>query len=183
MSKNKSDRRTILIFLISLWVLFFSLQLISVQGKTIPAGSDKQDEAKKAEGLSLIKKELMPLLDPALAIARRDIFKPSLAAVQSGGMPQFPAQAATEAFEDAGGLDELEAGSLLESLNLSCPGIINSKQKRLALILVDGQALALAEGEELIAGIVLAKITEEEIILQDGQGNSRKIRIKENFHE
>jgi len=40
--------------------------------------------------------------------------------------------------------------------------------------------LALAEGEEIIPGLRLDKITPEEVLIRDSQGNSRKIKVKEN---
>jgi len=73
--------------------------------------------------------------------------------------------------------------SLLESLDFIFSGLIFSGQKALALILIDGQALALAEGEEIIPGLKLVKITPEEVLIRDSQGNSRKIKVKENNDE
>ena len=49
--------------------------------------------------------------------------------------------------------------------------------------MIDGQALALAEGEEIIPGLILVKITPEEVLIRDNQGNSRKITVKENSDE
>jgi len=83
--------------------------------------------------------------------------------------------------QSAGGFQTDQSNtSLLESLDFIYSGLIFSGQKSLALILIDGQALALAEGEEIIPGLRLDKITPEEVLIRDNQGNSRKIKVKEN---
>ena len=140
---------------------------------------------------SLVKKNLLPSLDPALATARRDLFRPSSLMAENrvldneeeiAGDDMMPNRLA--AGQSAGGFQTDQSNtSLLESLDFIYSGLIFSGQKSLALILIDGQALALAEGEEIIPGLRLDKITPEEVLIRDSQGNSRKIKVKENNDE
>lgn len=106
-----------------------------------------------------------------MAAVKRDPFRPvSTGVVRGPARIAVPAEASDRPVRQA---------SILESLNLSCSGLVTSGNKKMALILVDGQAITLAEGEELIPGIRLTRIAADEVIFQDDQGNSRKVRVKE----
>ncbi|MDD8021255.1 MAG: hypothetical protein PHU81_08795 [Acidobacteriota bacterium] len=184
-------------------LLLVSLMIISCSGS---AGQPDKKPDKKPEnggpgqvekeaGLqfsSFLQKNQQTKLDPALAVARRDIFRPGGLSF-SGSLPD-----GTEAEIIGGklvgeepGLETAEAGlelhqeaaSLLEKLNLIYEGIIFSEQKALALLALDGQTLVLSEGEEIMPGLRLVKITASEVLIEDSQGNSRKIKVKENSDE
>jgi len=154
---------------------------------------DSQEAGQEAKAItrevsSLVKKNLLPSLDPALATARRDLFRPSSLMAENRVLDNEEEMADGEmmpdrltAWQSAGGFQTDQSNtSLLESLDFIYSGLIFSGQKSLALILIDGQALALAEGEEIIPGLRLDKITPEEVLIRDNQGNSRKIKVKEN---
>ncbi|HPB60029.1 MAG TPA: hypothetical protein PK266_08260 [Candidatus Saccharicenans sp.] len=154
---------------------------------------DSQEAGQEAKAItrevsSLVKKNLLPSLDPALATARRDLFRPSSLMAENRVLDNEEEMADDEmmpdrltAWQSAGGFQTDQSNtSLLESLDFIYSGLIFSGQKSLALILIDGQALALAEGEEIIPGLRLDKITPEEVLIRDSQGNSRKIKVKEN---
>ncbi|HNS05366.1 MAG TPA: hypothetical protein PKH53_05085 [Candidatus Saccharicenans sp.] len=154
---------------------------------------DSQEAGQEAKAItrevsSLVKKNLLPSLDPALATARRDLFRPSSLMAENRVLDNEEEMADDEmmpdrltAWQSAGGFQTDQSNtSLLESLDFIYSGLIFSGQKSLALILIDGQALALAEGEEIIPGLRLDKITPEEVLIRDNQGNSRKIKVKEN---
>ena len=154
---------------------------------------DSQEAGQEAKAItrevsSLVKKNLLPSLDPALATARRDLFRPSSLMAENRVSDNEEEMADDDmmpdrltAWQSAGGFQTDQSNtSLLESLDFIYSGLIFSGQKALALILIDGQALALAEGEEIIPGLRLDKITPEEVLIRDSQGNSRKIKAKEN---
>jgi hypothetical protein len=154
---------------------------------------DSQEAGQEAKAItrevsSLVKKNLLPSLDPALATARRDLFRPSSLMAENRVLDNEEEMADDDmmpdrltAWQSAGGFQTDQSNtSLLESLDFIYSGLIFSGQKSLALILIDGQALALAEGEEIIPGLRLDKITPEEVLIRDNQGNSRKIKVKEN---
>jgi hypothetical protein len=159
--------------------------LLEGEVKTRAGEKDKQQESHQAKApvkiSSFIKKELLPKLDPALANARRDIFRPSTVesdkAMPSTLTPQNQIEPAEIPSEEA------ENKSVLESINIVYLGLVSSRNKVLAVVLLDGQAVTLREGEEVIPGIRLVKISPEEVLFKDSQGNSRKIPIKENLDE
>ncbi|HAV41859.1 MAG TPA: hypothetical protein DCW97_05575 [Acidobacteria bacterium] len=176
-----------------------NLSILIIMSCSLLAGQSNQEQESQEPGRagkassppvsSLLKKNQLPQLNPDLAVARRDLFRPSSlnaaqdrAAIEGGEMAGEEIMDERPEFQISD--NELLAGqqntSLLESLNFIYSGLIFSGQKALALILIDGQALALTEGEEIIPGLKLVKITPGEILIKDSQGNSRKIKVKEN---
>lgn len=175
------------------------LSILIIMSISLLAGQSNQKQESQEPGRaekaasppvsSLLKKNQLPQLNPGLAVARRDLFRPSsLGAAQDRAAVEGGEMAGEEILDERPEFqisdNELLAGQqnapLLESLNFIYSGLIFSGQKALALILIDGQALALAEGEEIIPGLRLDKITPEEVLIRDSQGNSRKIKVKEN---
>ncbi|MCR4395660.1 MAG: hypothetical protein NUW07_02885 [Candidatus Saccharicenans sp.] len=148
------------------------LLFIPVAAKAMAPGPQANKSAAEARAVSsFIKKELLTRLKPEMASVKRDPFRP----VPAGG----PRMAVPRAVPSETDNRPPKPVSILEKLSLSCSGLVTSGNKKIALILVDGQAITLAEGEELIPGIRLTKISADEVIFQDDQGNSRKVRVKE----
>lgn len=185
MKKNKvvlAGFRSIGFLLLACFILIISQNegkaKVNVQEKSRVQTEDKVEVKERVS--SLIKKEMLPKLDPLLANARRDLFRPSTLAP----LASAPAESAVPArLEPEKNYSEEEATSILETLNIEFLGLVAAGKTTLAVVKIDGQAIALVEGEEVIPGVKLAKITAEEIIFQDSQGNSRKILIKESFDE
>ncbi|MCR4408695.1 MAG: hypothetical protein QHH43_02800 [Candidatus Saccharicenans sp.] len=151
--------------------VIFCLALAAGEGRTSTGQENSPGQPETRTGASFIKKELLDRLKPEMAAVKRDPFRPvSTGAVRGPVRMAVPAEASDRPVRQA---------SILESLNLSCSGLVTSGNKKMALILVDGQAITLAEGEELIPGIRLTRIAADEVIFQDDQGNSRKVRVKE----
>lgn len=151
--------------------VIFCLTLAAGEGQTSTGQKNSPGQPEARTGASFIKKELLDRLKPEMAAVKRDPFRPvSTGAVRGPVRIAVTAEAADRPVRQA---------SILESLNLSCSGLVTSGNKKMALILVDGQAITLAEGEELIPGIRLTRIAADEVIFQDDQGNSRKVRVKE----
>lgn len=142
---------------------------------------DNQQAKAPAKISSFIKKELLPKLDPALANARRDLFRPS--AIESISPLPLGSSAQNQIEPVEISSEEAENKSLLESLNIAYLGLVSSGSKALAVVMLDGQTVTLSEGEEVIPGVRLVKISPEEVLFKDSQGNSRKIPIKESFDE
>lgn len=152
-------------------VLIFCLKLAAEEPLALARQENSSGQPETRTGASFIKKELMNRLKPEMATIKRDPFRPVPTWVGRGPARRaVPAEAETYPIRQA---------SILESLNLSCSGLVTSGNRKMALILVDGQAVTLAEGEELIPGIRLTRIAADEVIFQDDQGNSRKVRVKE----
>lgn len=152
-------------------VAIFCLMLVAGEGQTLTGQENSPGQPETRTRASFIKKELLDRLKPEMAAVKRDPFRPvSAGAVGRPVRIAVPAEASDRPIRQA---------SILESLNLSYSGLVTSGNKKMALILVDGQAITLAEGEELIPGIRLTRIAADEVIFQDDQGNSRKVRVKE----
>ncbi|HEK86028.1 MAG TPA: hypothetical protein ENO29_06705 [Candidatus Aminicenantes bacterium] len=151
----------------------------SIPGKKTSA--EEQPAKQPLEATSFLRKELLPKLDPAMARARRDLFKPSMVESNASSItnPSIKEQASPAEISP----EESQDKSILESLNLTYLGLVSSGKRAMALVLLDGQAVTLSEGEEVIPGIRLAKITPQEILFKDNQGNSRKVSIKESLDE
>jgi len=159
---------------INILALIFLLESVSFSNPGVQ--ENKSTSAKRPEtGLnSFIKKEKLPTLEPALAVARRDLFR-------AAGFPL-----ATEATvsnlnnQDYSSEEKVKAAQpLLQTVNIAFLGMTISGKKKVALIELDGQSLSLSEGEELLPGLRLVRIEPEEILIKDNQDNSRKIRLKE----
>lgn len=151
--------------------VILGLMLGAGEGRTSTGQENSPGQPETRTGASFIKKELMDRLKPEMAAVKRDPFRPvSSAGVRGPARRVVPAESEPQ---------PVRQSSILESLNLSCSGVVTSGNKKMALILVDGQAITLAEGEELIPGIRLARIAANEVIFQDDRGNSRKVRVKE----
>ncbi len=151
--------------------VMFCLVLAAVEGLASARQENSPGQPETRTGASFIKKELLGRLKPEMAAIKRDPFRPvSTGAVRASARRGLPPESEPQPVRQA---------SILESLNLSCSGVVTSGNKKMALILVDGQAITLAEGEELIPGIRLTRIAADEVIFQDDRGNSRKVRVKE----
>ncbi|HAR36656.1 MAG TPA: hypothetical protein DCR87_07130 [Acidobacteria bacterium] len=153
--------------------LLVVLGLLAVAAETRALGpqENKSGQEEIRVSASFIKKHLMTRLKPEMASVKRDPFRPVTAAG-----PRMPVPRAVALETET---RPLKPASILEKLSLSCSGLVTSGSKKMALILVDGLAITLAEGEELIPGIRLTRISADEVIFQDDQGNSRKVRVKE----
>lgn len=151
--------------------LIFFLALPAGRGLASSGQENSPGRPEARTGSSFIKKELLNSLKPEMAAVKRDPFRPvSTGAARVSARRVVPAEGERQPVRQA---------SILESLNLSCSGLVTSGNRKMALILVDGQAVTLAEGEELIPGIRLTRISADEVIFQDDRGNSRKVRVKE----
>lgn len=145
--------------------------LISAGEALIVSQQDKNpEEVQPVEVSSFLRKDLLPRLDPGLASVKRNPFRPVSSGSSGASASRRRAQRSQE---------EVKTVSILESLYITCLGLVKSENKTVALIQVDGQALSLGEGEELVPGIRLVRITSEEILFRDDQGNFRKVRVKE----
>ncbi|MCX8159921.1 MAG: hypothetical protein N3G18_03190 [Candidatus Saccharicenans sp.] len=151
--------------------LIFCLMLVAEGGLALACQQNSTAQPEAATGASFIKKELLTKLKPEMAVVKRDPFRPVPTGAARGLTRRtVPLEAESRPVRQV---------SILESLNLSCSGLVASGNKKMALILVDGQAVTLAEGEELIPGVKLTRISADEVIFQDDRGNSRKVRVKE----
>jgi Tfp pilus assembly protein PilP len=142
--------------------------IISLGVMSAPAGAEE-----KAAARSGVQKVLKPLVrtewlqkksGPAAPV-KRDIFSPQGA---SGSDAITPIEAPEKAAESRKA--KVEAESVAVSFNLRYVGYIQSKQKVVGLILLDGQALAVEEGDSVGQGFKILKISAKEMEVEEPSG-------------
>lgn len=111
---------------------------------------------------SLIRKDLLKSTPAEIASPRRDIFSPRTGSTPLGiSQPgEFPGGRVPEAGKSDKPPAMKTAGS---SLDLSYIGYIQSGNKMIALIVLEGQAMAVTEGEEVLPGVKVGKVDLERI--------------------
>jgi hypothetical protein len=113
---------------------------------------------------SLIRKDLLKEKPGEIAPPRRDIFSPRTAFAPPGfSQPgESPGGRAT----DAGKSETPPAMKSAEpTLDLSYIGYVQSAHKMIALIILEGQAMAVSEGEEVLPGVKVGKVAPDRIDL------------------
>jgi len=111
---------------------------------------------------SLIRKDLLKEKPGEIVPPRRDIFSPRTGFAPSdfSQLGEFVEGRAT----DAGRLETPSAMKPAEpSLELSYIGYVRSAHKMIALIILDGQAMAVSEGEEVLPGVKVGKVAPDRI--------------------
>lgn len=128
----------------------------------------------KEQSKSLIRMDLLRSQKAEAGLPRRNIFAPrshsglsvSLRAQESAGL------------DAAENLSRKEQGQPAFNVNLRYIGYIESPGRMIALIILEGQALAVAEGEVVIEGMRIGKIspTEIEVVMPDS--TTRKFALE-----
>jgi len=134
----------------------------------------KKQAAARPSG-PLIRKDLLASLRTVPSPVRRDIFLPQGAGAETllvlptlpGGRPR-PAAAPEE---------EKPAGEVA-AVVVRYVGFVRASGKFLALVLIDGQAAALAEGDEAGAAGKVIRIAAGEIEIQGADGKSLKLPLE-----
>ena len=117
-----------------------------------------------AWGQSLIRKDLLKEKPGEIELSRRDIFSPRTTfaplGISASGEPPGGQITGGEKTVTPPAMEPAEP-----SLDLSYIGYIQSVHKMIALVILDGQALAVSEGEEVLPGVKLEKVTPDGIDL------------------
>jgi len=150
--------------------LFFLMVAVATP---LLAGPVDQQEAKTAElssGQSLIRKDLLKPPRSADVRPKRNIF------VRGGGTAVEPGPPANAVRPQAvTPSDQAEPESL--GPDIRYVGCVVTPRKTVAIILVDGQALAVAEGDQVAGIFTVQKISPEALDLADPDGQRRTISI------
>lgn len=144
-------------------IVFFCLGFCLVAGED---NNDKEKAELKKTG-SLIRKELLYGERKELKPPKRNIFSPQAsgnaeANLGTLGVPQGQ--------QEEGSLPEASSSSL----NLRYIGYVHSGQRIVALIVFEGQAVAVEQGERISEQLTVGKITTKEVEIV-GPGDQRKI--------
>jgi len=144
-----------------------------------------QEEAVKIPGSpeeakSFIRKDLLRLRPAESGLPRRNIFSPqSSSGPFSSSLLLVPGEAREGPGQDEGapqsGQKQEAAGF---AFNLRYMGYIESARRTIALIFLEGQALAVAEGEVIREGIRVGKISPAEIEILLPDSTARKFAIE-----
>ena len=113
----------------------------------------------------LVRKDLLVFGKGEIAPPVRDIFRPKAAAAPAAGRTTRPA-----AKPDVGA-PEPEAPSF--TLVISYVGSIKSGGRTIALVLRGGQTLSVSEGDEIVPGYKVLRVTAEAIVVQGPTGKTR----------
>ncbi len=146
--------------------LFFTAVIFSQQEKT----------EEKRPPVGLIRKDLLAFEIKKLDPPKRNIFTPN-----SAGMQEIDEFEDMNEIQRAGqqNIEALEAElSSVRALGLRFIGYVKSGQKITALILFEGEALAVDVGEEIAEGVSISKITLEDITVIGPDQEPRKFPLE-----
>ena len=111
---------------------------------------------------SLIRKDLLKSKPAEIASPRRDIFSPRTGFTQPD--VSQPGELSGGRVEDAGtSKTPTEIKSVAPSLDLTYIGYVQSANKTIALIILEGLAMAVSEGEEVLPGVKVGKVAPDRI--------------------
>jgi len=148
-------------------------------GLVLGFGQDKPSTADKAAAAKvtkpLIRMDLLQKKDREIAFAKRDIFLPE-SDFGSGGTSPAPSGVRMAKAGAAGESATPEPQAL--SLNVRYLGFIQAKQKITALVLFDGQAVSVAEGDMLGSVWKVVKISAGLIEIQGEDGKSQTFALE-----
>ena len=137
----------------------------------------KADTAKKPDTAPLIRMDLLgvPPVEPAAPL--RSIFSPGRAIAVPEPVQPIEVPVTPDGTEP--GL-ETEAGAPPEqpALDLTYIGYVRSGRKIVALVILEGQALAVAEGEDVVPGLKVEKIGPERIDVVGPDGKRMSVPIQ-----
>lgn len=146
--------------------LLLVLMAFSLASALPAAQKDKTRIPSVKESKPLIRKDLLTFGQGEIVPLRRDIFRP-LASTQPAS-PQGPSVKAP-AQKGRAPADEPPAFAL----NLVYIGSVRAAGKIVALVLKDGQTISVAEGDEIIPGYKVLRVTADEIEV-GGPNSERK---------
>lgn len=154
----------------SLVLFLFFMAFISSQDK------NQEKTEKKRPPVSLIRKDLLAVDTKKLDPPKRNIFTPNSAGrVKSAAYEDMNERRQAERQN----METLESERLsARSLGLRYIGYVKSGQKITALILFEGEALAVDVGEEIAEGLSISMITLEDITVIGSDQEPRKFPLE-----
>ena len=124
----------------------------------------------------LIRKDLLVFENAELKPPKRNIFTPQSTGIQNPEdfEEQFERERAEQLEVDA----MVQEEAALQSLGIRYIGYVKSPRKITALILFEGEALAVNEGEEIAVGVTVSSITLEDIEVIGPDQKPRKFPLE-----
>jgi hypothetical protein len=150
-------------------------------GAVLAAGAppgQKAEAGKTAPDLTpLVRLDLLKALPPEPAAPIRDIFNPGRA-VAAPEAVETPDATQAPAGEEPGVEAPPEAAPEEPLLELAYLGYVTSGRKIVALVISQGQAMAVAEGEEIVPGVTVVKIGPDRIEVTGPGGKKMSVPIQ-----
>jgi len=148
-------------------IFFLSIGLFAARDKT-PA---ELQPAGAKEMKSLVRKDLLQLKLQEAAPPKRNIFAPRPAAGRPGDTGQRigPVPPLNVGADNPEGEEQAVEAPPIMSVNLRYIGFISSPHRLVALIIFEGRAIAVSEGDVVGEGIRIGRVTREqvEVLLPD----------------
>lgn len=141
-----------------LLLLLVAFAALSLQAHIRQETLEKEKNGEGNPRVSFIRMDLLRAEKKPLSPAPRSIF--TARSTESPGIDSARLQEEVERIEEAGGIQRNQSG---EYLDLRYIGYVRSGTKIVALVIFQGEALAVAEGEMIVEGITVKKIGLEEI--------------------
>ena len=152
----------------------FSLVLFLFFFVLVSAQQEKTEETRPSVGL--IRKDLLALEIKKLDPPKRNIFTPNSAGMQE--IDEFEDMSERQ-YAEQQNIEALEAElPSVSGLGLRFIGYVKSGPKITALILFEGEALAVDVGEEIAEGVSISKITLEDITVIGPDQEPRKFPLE-----
>jgi hypothetical protein len=144
--------------------------LVLILAGGLSAGQGQKEDTRPSAPARLVRMDLLASLPAEANPPLRDIFKPRGLSPAVG----FQGSEAVVRESPAGIVRPSEAPIPAKpALDLVYIGFIRSPRAMIALVIVDGQAAAVAEGEEVFPGVTVVKVTTDRIDLSGpGTGTS-----------
>jgi hypothetical protein len=139
-------------------LLFVAFAAISLQAHIRQETPKKEKNGEANPRVSFIRMELLRAEKKPLPPAPRSIFTAKRSGINNFDPEKL--QEEIERIEGTGGIQRQQSG---EYLDLRYIGYVRSGTKIVALVIFQGEALAVAEGEMIVEGITVKKIGLEEI--------------------
>jgi hypothetical protein len=157
-----------------------SLPAVILVGALLAAGAsvgEKADAVKKPDPAPLVRVDLLKALPPEPAAPLRSIFSPGRAVAVPEAV-RLPDASAVPAGEERGLEAPPETAPEQPASDLAYVGYVRSGRKVVALVISEGQALAVAEGEEIVPGLKVEKIGPDRIDVVGPDGKRMSVPIQ-----
>lgn len=146
---------------------------VALSGFLLPRAEEKAPDRPQ----SLIRKDLLAAEPAPDLVPRRNIFVPGSEFLPAPSADMGPLQGtpSSAAAAQTAGPKTDTAGA---AISLTYVGYIRSDRRMIALVLVSGQALAVAEGEEIIPGFRVSKVTPAFLEVKGPEASTRTFTLE-----
>jgi len=147
------------------------------------SGPQQEEAQAKTKGprarRSLIRKDLLEREAVPLKPPLRNIFVPGRPGSQPDGTGVSGSGLEEDiSGEDAAGQDASAGDDLAAVPDLRYIGYISSSERTVAVVIIDGEAMAVKQGDLAADGVTILKITPEEIVFQGHDAVSRTVSLE-----